>query len=311
MAGRQTLGIVKPDAVQKGNLGNIVAHLERAGFVVRAAKLVRLSRGQAEAFYEVHRGRPFYDELVAFMTSGPCFPMALEKENAVAAFRTAIGRGRRRHDPETLRRIKGPKRRPRVGQRRQRHSRNRLLLHRGRADRTLGITDPIACPKPISRLALRAMLRVDVRELRRGPVETVGALSPTDPLLEGLDISLVEPLQVSGVLETTGRGDFVWKGRFDGLTNVTCRRCLREFVQPVEASVDALFSADPELQDDPSVYPLAEPVTHVDVTGAVREELALTAPAYVLCREDCRGLCPRCGADLNQGPCTCTGSSQH
>lgn len=86
-----TLGIVKPDAVAKGNLGNIVAHLERAGWRVRAARLVRLTQPQAEAFYEVHRGRPFYAELVAFMTSGPCFPMALEKEDAVAAFRTAIG----------------------------------------------------------------------------------------------------------------------------------------------------------------------------------------------------------------------------
>ncbi len=91
MAGRQTLGIVKPDAVQKGNIGNIIAHLERDGWVVRAGRLVRLSRPQAEAFYEVHRGRPFYAELVHFMTSGPCFPMALEKDDAVKAFRTAIG----------------------------------------------------------------------------------------------------------------------------------------------------------------------------------------------------------------------------
>ncbi|MGE0442494.1 MAG: nucleoside-diphosphate kinase [Gemmatimonadales bacterium] len=91
MAGRITLGIVKPDAVAKGNLGNIVAHLERGGFVVRAGRLARLTKAQAEAFYEVHRGRPFYDELVAFMTSGPCFPMALERDDAVKAFRTAIG----------------------------------------------------------------------------------------------------------------------------------------------------------------------------------------------------------------------------
>ena len=91
MAGRQTLGIVKPDAVAKGNLGNIIAHLEKAGFRVRAGRLVRLSRPEAEAFYEVHRGRPFYGELVEFMSSGPCFPMALEKDDAVTAFRTAIG----------------------------------------------------------------------------------------------------------------------------------------------------------------------------------------------------------------------------
>ncbi|HEX2220117.1 MAG TPA: nucleoside-diphosphate kinase [Gemmatimonadales bacterium] len=86
-----TLGIVKPDAVTGGKAGKIVAHLEAAGFVLRAARLVRLTRGQAGAFYEVHRGRPFYDELVRFMTSGPCLAMALEREDAVAHLRTVIG----------------------------------------------------------------------------------------------------------------------------------------------------------------------------------------------------------------------------
>lgn len=91
MAGNQTLGIVKPDAVASGHLGAIVAQVESAGFRLRAGRLVRLSRAQAEAFYEVHRGRPFYEELVGFMCSGPCFPMALEGRDAVAAFRALIG----------------------------------------------------------------------------------------------------------------------------------------------------------------------------------------------------------------------------
>jgi nucleoside-diphosphate kinase len=91
MPGNQTLGIVKPDAVAAGKLGAILAQLEREGYRVRAARLTRLTRAQAEAFYEVHRGRPFYEELVGFMSSGPCFPMALEKPGAVAAFRTTIG----------------------------------------------------------------------------------------------------------------------------------------------------------------------------------------------------------------------------
>ena len=91
MPGNQTLGIIKPDAVAAGKLGAIAAHIEREGFRIRAGTLLRLSRAQAEAFYEVHRGRPFYEELVAFMSSGPCFPMALERDGAVAAFRTAIG----------------------------------------------------------------------------------------------------------------------------------------------------------------------------------------------------------------------------
>jgi nucleoside-diphosphate kinase len=91
VAGNQTLGIVKPDAVASGKLGAILAHLEREGYRIRAARLTRLSRAQAEAFYAVHRGRPFYEELVAFMSSGPCFPMALERPGAVAAFRVTIG----------------------------------------------------------------------------------------------------------------------------------------------------------------------------------------------------------------------------
>jgi nucleoside-diphosphate kinase len=86
-----TLGIVKPDAVGRGKTGEIITHLQRAGFLVRAARLVRLTRPEAAAFYEVHRGRPFYNELVEFMTSGPCLPMALDREDAVNHMRTVIG----------------------------------------------------------------------------------------------------------------------------------------------------------------------------------------------------------------------------
>ena len=91
MAKILTLGMLKPDAIASGKAGLIVAHLQREGFILRAARLTRLSRAQAGAFYEVHRGRPFYDDLVAFMTSGPAFPMALEREDAVSHLRTVIG----------------------------------------------------------------------------------------------------------------------------------------------------------------------------------------------------------------------------
>jgi len=86
-----TLGIVKPDAIESGKAGKIVAHLEQAGFTIRAARLVRLTLEQAGAFYEVHRERPFFPGLVSFMTSGPCLPMALEREDAVTTLRTVIG----------------------------------------------------------------------------------------------------------------------------------------------------------------------------------------------------------------------------
>ena len=86
-----TLAIIKPDAVQAGNAGKILAHLEGEGFKVRAARMVRLSQAQAEAFYTVHKDRPFFRSLVTFMTSGACLPLALERDDAVARLRDAIG----------------------------------------------------------------------------------------------------------------------------------------------------------------------------------------------------------------------------
>ena len=87
----QTLAIVKPDAVAAGKAGKIIAHLEAVGFTLRALRMTRLTREQASAFYAVHKGRPFYGELVEFMTSGPCIPMILEADDAVARLRDAIG----------------------------------------------------------------------------------------------------------------------------------------------------------------------------------------------------------------------------
>ncbi|HTS89645.1 MAG TPA: nucleoside-diphosphate kinase [Gemmatimonadales bacterium] len=91
MAKILTLGMLKPDAIESGKAGLILAHIQREGFLVRAARLTRLTRAQAERFYEVHRGRPFYDSLVEFMISGPVLPMALEREDAVAHFRAILG----------------------------------------------------------------------------------------------------------------------------------------------------------------------------------------------------------------------------
>jgi len=85
------LAIIKPDAVGSGKAGKVLAHLEGAGFSVKALRLLSLSQEQAGAFYAVHKGRPFYDELVEFMTSGPVIPMVLEAENAVAKLRETIG----------------------------------------------------------------------------------------------------------------------------------------------------------------------------------------------------------------------------
>jgi nucleoside-diphosphate kinase len=91
MAGNTTLTIIKPDAFGAAKTGKIIALLEEKGFTIRAARVMRLTKAQAGEFYAVHRERPFYGELVQFMTSGPCMPMVLEKADAVAALRDAIG----------------------------------------------------------------------------------------------------------------------------------------------------------------------------------------------------------------------------
>jgi nucleoside-diphosphate kinase len=86
-----TFSIIKPDAFSTNKAGKILAHLESQGFVLRAARVMQLSRAQAEEFYAVHRGRPFYAELVQFMSSGKCMPFIVGRANAVLALREAIG----------------------------------------------------------------------------------------------------------------------------------------------------------------------------------------------------------------------------
>ncbi len=91
MPDSHTLTIVKPDAIASAKAGKIIAHLEAQGFTVCAARVMHLTKAQAEEFYGVHRERPFFGSLVSFMTSGPCMPLVLEKADAVASLRKAIG----------------------------------------------------------------------------------------------------------------------------------------------------------------------------------------------------------------------------
>src|SRR5947207_11246889 len=91
MAGNRTLTIIKPDAFDAGKSGLLVAHLEKARCKIISSRVMRLSESQAQAFYAVHRQRPFFAPLVRFMTSGKCMPMVLERADAVASLRKAIG----------------------------------------------------------------------------------------------------------------------------------------------------------------------------------------------------------------------------
>ncbi|MDM7920641.1 MAG: nucleoside-diphosphate kinase [Methanosarcina sp.] len=106
MNGNYTFSIIKPNAVRTGKTGPILAMINEAGFEISAMKMLRMTREQAEEFYEVHRERPFYDSLVEFMSSGPVFVMILRHENAVEEFRKLIGAtDPAKAEPGTIRKI--------------------------------------------------------------------------------------------------------------------------------------------------------------------------------------------------------------
>ena len=87
----RTLAIIKPDAVAKGAAGQIFARIEKAGFTVIAARMIRMTAEDAAGFYAVHKQRPFFQSLVSFMTQGPCIPMVLEADNAIQRWRDLMG----------------------------------------------------------------------------------------------------------------------------------------------------------------------------------------------------------------------------
>jgi len=152
------------------------------------------------------------------------------------------------------------------------------------------------------------MLRIGLSALERGPVETVGAVAVSDPLLEGLGFSLTEPVSVTGHLTAAGPGSYYWQGQFETAAEVACRRCLAPAAFKLKVPVTALFTEDQEA-DDPSVYFIPPRATTLNLDEAIREELILAVPEYVVCRDGCAGLCPRCGKDLNEGPCECRDGS--
>ncbi len=88
---QRTLTIIKPDAVQQRVVGDVIRQFEQGGFRIVAAKMLHLTRAEAEGFYAVHRGKPFFDSLTGFMSSGPCIPMVLEAEEAIGRLRKLMG----------------------------------------------------------------------------------------------------------------------------------------------------------------------------------------------------------------------------
>lgn len=149
------------------------------------------------------------------------------------------------------------------------------------------------------------MLIVDLRRMREGSVDTTGRLLPADPAFKGVDLELVDPVTVRGRLQQTGEGEFYWHAFLAGRVKGECRRCLGGVFVPIDIEIRVLFSDDPETTEDPGVYPLGNGAAELDLGHAVREELALAVPGFLVCRDDCAGLCSQCGANLNDGPCSC------
>ena len=139
------------------------------------------------------------------------------------------------------------------------------------------------------------MLSYDIRELERHAVQVDGELATADPIWGDDDTRPAAPIRVTGRLSNAGSGRYYWSGRIEGIAELECRRCLTDLSVDVGEDVNAIFvEAGDDVSSDPDIYTLPP-----------NAEWLLSAPRFALCREECKGLCPKCGADLNEGPCDC------
>ena len=150
------------------------------------------------------------------------------------------------------------------------------------------------------------MLSVDRASLHAKAARVEGRLAADDPVWEEADVKPAGPVQVTGRLSAAGEDRYYFSGHMKGVVETDCRRCLGPASAVVEEELHLLFAeAGDEDADEADMYLLDPRARDVDLRPAVREQWLLVAPAFVLCRDDCKGLCPRCGADLNQGSCDC------
>ncbi len=150
------------------------------------------------------------------------------------------------------------------------------------------------------------MLRVALPEARAGAVEVAGEIAPDDPILADADWPLAAPIRAHGRFSSAGEGKFYWKAHLETTVRAECRRCLVPVDVPVRITLGLIFSADDDAPEGEGCYRIPPRTQVIDLADAVREEIFLAMPQFVECRPDCLGLCPRCGANLNDGPCGCT-----
>ena len=150
------------------------------------------------------------------------------------------------------------------------------------------------------------MLSFDIRSLESQAAHVDGRLAPDDPVWENGDVRPTEPIRVEGRLSAAGPSRFYLSGRVHGKTEVPCRRCLKEVEVSVDEDAHFIFSSEGEdSADDPDVYPFDPLAVNLDLRPAIRETWLLAVPGFALCRDDCKGLCPNCGIDWNNGTCDC------
>ena len=150
------------------------------------------------------------------------------------------------------------------------------------------------------------MLSFDRSSLETKAARVDGKLASDDPIWFAEDPRPVDGVIVTGRLSSAGEDKFYFSGQMSGEVDEECRRCLGPARVTVDEELHLLFAdATDEESDDSDVYMLEPRATTVDLRPAVREQWLLAVPGFALCREDCKGLCPRCGADLNLGPCSC------
>ena len=151
------------------------------------------------------------------------------------------------------------------------------------------------------------MLNLSLTAVSRGEVPVRGEVAADDPIWEGLGQTLATPLRVEMVAHEVGEGVLV-RGEIETVVDTLCRRCLEPVRREVKETVDLLYEPlDPEEEVElgGEVYSLPERGDEVDLRPALREQLLLRVPEFVVCDEACRGLCPKCGANRNQTTCAC------
>jgi uncharacterized protein len=151
------------------------------------------------------------------------------------------------------------------------------------------------------------MLSFDIRALEAQAASVAGELPGDDAIWEEGDPLPERAVTVAGRLSPAGPGRFYFSGRIEGAVAGECRRCLADVSAEVAADSHLIFaeSGVEDADDASDVFVLDPGARTLDMRPAVREEWLLAVPAFPLCRPDCKGLCPRCGADLNAGPCEC------